>query len=69
MLRTFNCGVGFCIIIDKKNIKKIKRYFSKDYMPYEIGYISSNGKKLNLYNSIKWEKKMLVFLFQVMDQI
>ena len=54
MLRTFNCGVGFCIIIDKKNIKKIKRYFSKDYMPYEIGYISSNKKKLNLYNSIKW---------------
>lgn len=54
MLRTFNCGVGFCIIIDKKNIKKIKRYFSKDYMPYEIGYISSNGKKLNLYNSIEW---------------
>ena len=54
MLRTFNCGVGFCIIIDKKNIKKIKRYFSKDYMPYEIGYISSNGKKLNLYNSIRW---------------
>ena len=54
MLRTFNCGVGFCIIIDKKNIKKIKRYFSRDYMPYEIGYISSNGKKLNLYNSIKW---------------
>ena len=54
MLRTFNCGVGFCIIIDKKNIKKIKRFFSKDYMPYEIGYISSNGKKLNLYNSIKW---------------
>jgi len=54
MLRTFNCGVGFCIIIDKKNIKKIKRFFSKDYMPYEIGYISSNGKKLNLYISIKW---------------
>ena len=54
MLRTFNCGVGFCIIIDKKNIKKIKKYFSKDYMPYEIGYVSSKGKKLNLYNSIKW---------------
>ena len=54
MLRTFNCGVGFCIIIDRKNIKKIKKYFSKDYMPYEIGYVSSKGKKLNLYNSIKW---------------
>ena len=39
MLKTFNCGVGFCIIIDKKNINKIKKYFSKDFMPYEIGYI------------------------------
>ena len=54
MLRTFNCGVGFCIIIDKKNIQKIKKYFTKDYMPYEIGYVSEGVKKLNLYNSIKW---------------
>ena len=54
MLKTFNCGVGFCIVIEKKNINKIKKYFSKDYMPYEIGYVSKNIKKLNLYNSIKW---------------
>ena len=55
MLKTFNCGVGFCIIIDKKNINKIKKYFTKDYMPYEIGYISKNfNKKTNFYNSIKW---------------
>ena len=54
MLKTFNCGVGFCIIVDKKNINKIKKYFNKDYMPYEIGYISQNVKKLNLFNSIKW---------------
>ena len=54
MLKTFNCGVGFCIIIDKKNIKKIKKYFTKDYMPYEIGHVSKSNKKLNLYNSIKW---------------
>ena len=38
-------------------------------MPYEIGYISKNNKKLNLYNSIKMVKKKLVFLFQVMVQI
>ena len=54
MLKTFNCGVGFCIIIDKKNINKVKKYFTKDYLPYEIGYVSENNKKLNLYNSIKW---------------
>ena len=54
MLKTFNCGVGFCIIIEKKNIKKIKKFFSKDFMPYEIGFITKNTKKLQLYNSLKW---------------
>ena len=54
MLKTFNCGVGFCIIINKKNMNKVKKYFTKDYMPYEIGYVSEGFKKLNLYNSIKW---------------
>ena len=54
MLKTFNCGVGFCIIVDKKNINKIKKYFDKDYTPYEIGYVSKSVKKVNLYNSIKW---------------
>ena len=54
MLKTFNCGVGFCIIINKKNINKVKKYFNKDFMPYKIGYVSESVKKLNLYNSIKW---------------
>ena len=30
MLRTFNCGVGFCIIA-KKKFKKIKKIFSKKF--------------------------------------
>ena len=54
MLKTFNCGVGFCLIAKKQNIKKIKKYFSKEYKPYEIGYISKDTKKLNVYNKIKW---------------
>ena len=54
MLKTFNCGVGFCLIVKKDNINKIKKKFSKEYMPYEIGFISKNKKKLNIYNKIKW---------------
>ena len=54
MLRTFNCGVGFCLIVEKKNINKIKKYFSEDNLPYEIGFISKNKNKINIYNNIKW---------------
>ena len=54
MMRTFNCGVGFCIIVPKKNVSKIIKIFSKNYKPYEIGYISNDKKKVNLINSLKW---------------
>ena len=54
MMRTFNCGVGFCLIVPKKNISKIKKFFSKNYLPYEIGYISKNKKKVRLSQSLRW---------------
>ena len=54
MINTFNCGIGFCIILSQKNISKIKKYFSKQYMPYEIGYITKNKDRVNLSNSIQW---------------
>jgi len=54
MLNTFNCGVGFCLIVNKKNIKKIKNVFSKQYQPYQIGYISKNISKYKIYGNLKW---------------
>ena len=54
MLRTFNCGIGFCIITPEKNIKTIKKKFSKNYTPYEIGYISKHKKKVNLFKNLIW---------------
>ena len=54
MLKTFNCGVGFCIITDKKKAKKISKFFTKKYMPYYIGFINKSSKKINFINKIKW---------------
>ena len=54
MLKTFNCGVGFCIFINKKNLNKVKLTFDKKYKPYVIGKISKNKKKVNLSGTINW---------------
>ncbi len=54
MLRTFNCGVGFCIIINPKNLEKVKKYFSKKFKPYVIGRISKGNNKVKLNGSINW---------------
>ena len=56
MLKTFNCGVGFCIVISPKNLRKINRYFSKKYKPYVIGKISKGKNKVKLNGNINWLK-------------
>ena len=54
MIKTFNCGVGFCLITNKKNLKKIKKIFNKDYMPYEIGFISRRKINTIVSGKIRW---------------
>ena len=54
MLKTFNCGVGFCLIINPKNIKKINRFFSKEFKPYIIGKIDNGKNKVKLNAKINW---------------
>tara|TARA_B100000941_G_C28494970_1_gene550307 strand:+ start:88 stop:1119 length:1032 start_codon:yes stop_codon:yes gene_type:complete len=54
MLRTFNCGVGFCLIVNSKNINKIRKYFSKEHRPYVIGKIVAGKNKVKLNGYIDW---------------
>ena len=54
MLKTFNCGVGFCLIVESKNLKRISKFFSKEYKPYVIGKISNGKNKVKLNGSINW---------------
>ena len=54
MLKTFNCGVGFCLIIKPKNLKKITKFFAKEFKPYVIGEITTGKNKVKLSGTIDW---------------
>ena len=54
MLKTFNCGIGFCLIANKKNVKKIKKVFTKNYQPYQIGFISREKSKIKTFGKLQW---------------
>ena len=54
MLGTFNCGVGYCLIVNKKQINKIKKYFQNNFIPYPIGYIERKKRKITFENNLKW---------------
>ena len=46
----------FCLIVNSKNLKKINKYFSKDFKPYEIGKIINGKKNVKFDGRINWEK-------------
>ena len=54
MLKTFNCGVGFCLIVKPNNLNKITKFFTKEFKPYVIGKIVFGKNKINLNGQIDW---------------
>ena len=54
MHKTFNMGVGFCLISPQNEVEKIRKIFKKHRLvTYEIGHISK--KKGVFVNSLKLE--------------
>ena len=44
---------------EEKNLKvikskKIKKIFTKKYLPYEIGFVSKEKKRINTFGKIQW---------------
>ena len=54
MLKTFNCGVGFCLVVKRSNYQKIIKFFPKKYKPYVIGKIIKNSEKVKLSGKVIW---------------
>ncbi len=47
-------GLVFCIVINEKNLKKINKYFNKEFKPYVIGKITTGKNKVKLNEKINW---------------
>ena len=56
MINTFNCGIGFCIIISEENINKVQKYFEFKFKPYVIGKIVKGKKPVVLNEKINWNR-------------
>ncbi len=54
MLKTFNCGVGFCLIAKSNNILKIQKLFNRKFKPYVIGKIVTGKTKIKFDEKVQW---------------
>lgn len=55
MLSTFNCGVGFMIVAEKEEEKKVVDTVQKYYECYEVGKIAKGRNKVVFSGSIDWK--------------
>jgi len=54
MLRTFNCGVGFNLVVPEKHKEYVVNHVKKYYDCYEIGRIEKSVDKVSFQNKIDW---------------
>lgn len=54
MLRTFNCGAGFIVVVNQKDKAVVVKHISQFYDCYEIGIIKKGSSKVKFENRINW---------------
>lgn len=54
MLHTFNCGVGFILVIPKREKEFVVKTVQKNYDCYEIGVIGRGDSKVTFENRLDW---------------
>ena len=54
MLRTFNCGVGFNIVVAQKDKTLVMNHIKQFYDCYEIGMIEKGSIKVKFENKMNW---------------
>lgn len=54
MLRTFNCGVGFNIVVSYKDKDMVMKHIGKYYDCYEIGTVKKGDRKIVFENKLNW---------------
>lgn len=54
MLRTFNCGVGFNVVVAQKDKDMVMRHINQFYNCYEIGLIEEGEHKVVFENRMTW---------------
>ena len=54
MLRTFNCGVGFNVVVAQKDKDMVRKHISQFYDCYEIGIIEEGEHKVVFEKRMNW---------------
>lgn len=54
MLRTFNMGIGFILVVSQKKKQQVIHHIKKYYDCYEIGRIKKNTEKIDFKGRLNW---------------
>lgn len=54
MLRTFNCGVGFNLVVSRRDTAAVMKHINQFYECYEIGTIERGEKKVAFEKRMNW---------------